>query len=237
MTVPNRIESPFEASVHSALSALCTVLSDDQLLVLAKELGIQRYQIKAIADRTMPVTTTTLIRIAVYLNFLGRPTGLEKCDKLVREFAVIFATGRDQIADLLPNTTNRDALLKYVRGQRALPNQAYTDIAGVVSNKAAELTVANTTAEKLRESIGGISPSALDLPLPRAEMQHLVHELSSESFRVHMLELLSLAKAFTQPEIPEDVRDALRNAVGQRNIFDLKNLLVRLCGSTAFKQP
>jgi len=54
-------------------------------------------------------------------------------------------------------------------------------------------------------------------------------------FRVLTLELLDLAEQLVDPSVQESRRDQLRDVVGQPNIFDLKNALSRLCGSTAYK--
>jgi len=55
-----------------------------------------------------------------------------------------------------------------------------------------------------------------------------------EQFKELAIGLLELARLYTDSAVSEKVRDQLRQVVGQQNIFDLKNLLSRLCSSKAF---
>lgn len=88
----------------------------------------------------------------------------------------------------------------------------------------------------LATSVAVSIPALASVPVIATQSRHVARAAREERFRDLTLNLLNFARFYVDESVSEEERDKLRSIVGQRNIFDLKNLLVRLCGSTAYKQ-
>ncbi len=192
----------------------------------------------------------SMISLRCYLDFLGyRVQEFLKLSEVLQNSSRLLAfrvMSLDDMAKLTAHENHSDALLAVLRGVRGISAEREALFRDVVSSYGKELNEAMAKLPRLiKTEVPPVPPVAAPVvPIVEKTVASLMKQetLASQSndkrkehFKMLTLVLLDYAREFTNPELPEEARDRLREVVGQRNIFDLKNLLVRLCGNTAFK--
>lgn len=218
--------------------------------VLAQALGVEDVTVKRWAANSGNPVGLSVISLRYYLDFLGY-----RVDELVSISALLQDAGRllafrvittDEMAGLTGFDEYPDALISILRGARGISASREEKLGEVVATYRKELLEKMRTTPKLiqidrgtsaaRTTIGSSNDpvSTLTKPVVVPMTGLKVGTKREERFRGLALNLLDFARFYTDPEVPEEVRDQLRSVVGQQNIFDLKNLLARLCSSKAF---
>ncbi len=236
-------------SVLKGLSAVRGRLNDDRWLVFSQLCQLQRYELNRLIEGAMKVTPATLIRVGAALEEVGQKTRLSELDRATNCVLTDFGlTQRGEIKDYFPNEWDRTHITKYVCESVTLSAMMVDRVENLAArirtgeNISGKEKVDLTEIAHLQLELGLIPPVQTSVPAviasaPSSEVRAPTGQLQSrnERFKALTLNLLDFARVYTDPSVTEEVRDELRKVVGQRNIFDLKNLLARLCGSTAYK--
>lgn len=217
---------------------------------LAQLLSVEESSVRRwITGPSVPVGTS-IIGLRCYLDFLGYqvseftalPNLLQDASRLLA-FQVMTL---EDMAKLTGYEAYPDKLLAVLRGVRGFSAEREGQLHDLVIAYKQEFVEKLQTVPKLIVMKGPLSPTevssdSLNRPVPvvatptttsRPTPKKILQR--DERFKGLVLNLLNFAQFYANPEVPEEVRDQLRVAVGQQNIFDLKNLLSRLCSSKAF---
>lgn len=254
----SREESDLEVSILEGLEKFYLTLSEDQFSEFARITGFRPKRLLDIASRDEPATMSTLLRVAVFLEFSGISIAWggipEDFIKLIRLFAVSWKG----LEFFIPDRNNRQTFLLYVRGKRGLPEGCSRDL----SNRLAVSLLSENfvqMVDPLRKSLEvfqkTFSPSlektssaetvteevSLASVLPPAtqtqkEPRVFGEEENARARRFkNLVENLQGFADFYLAQGPED-RVHLREIAGQRGIFDCKNALAALCSEDAFSR-
>lgn len=215
--------------------------------ILASVLEVEDATVRRWMSGTSVPVGMSMIGLRWYLDYLGYevselirlPKVLQDAGRLLA-FRVLSLEGMAKLTGYEDYPDQVLAVLRATRGLSAEREIQFRDIVGAYQQ---ELVEKLRTIPKLFEikhspaimvgadSLLGRStgrPAVVSPATPKKGMQR------EDRFKGLVLNLLDFAQFYADPEVPEEIRDQLRAVVGQRNIFDLKNLLSRLCGSKAF---
>lgn len=216
--------------------------------LLAEVLGVEDATVRRWATGPSVPVGMSLLSLRYYLDYLGYrvdelttiPNTLQDAGKLLA-FRVIAL---EDMAKLTHFDGYPDMLIAVLRGARGISAEREEHIREVVHAYQRELAEKLLTIPKVvllghAPIAEGIFSTAPKVPaIARAaivpQSKPKADNRREERFKGLALNLLDFARFYTNPAVPEEVRDQLREVVGQENIFELKNLLARLCGSKAF---
>jgi hypothetical protein len=214
---------------------------------LAELLGVGDSTIQRWTTGVVAPLGMSLISLRCHLDFLGYNVEefsaltpeMQEASKLLA-FRVISL---DDMTKLLEFGEYTDQVLAVLRGVRGISKEREKKFAHMVGAYRDELTKARAALPRLVELEERLVQDEVETArsAQAQSVAPLATPMISDSmreghFKCLTLMLLDHARYYTGPELPDEVREHLRSIVGQRNIFELKNLLVRLCGNTAFKQ-
>lgn len=216
--------------------------------ILAQVLDVDDQTVRRWANGSINPIGLSLISLRYYLDFLGYQVAeLLPLSGLVKDLGRLLAfrvVDLDELAKLTnypPEQTS--ALLAVLRSGRGITTDREIHFQEVVEAYRDELVSSIKKTPKiinLEVSEQYVESTAHPLTIVKPVNTQKVATLSvsstkEERFRDQVLCLLQFARYFTDDSIPEDTREELRRVVGQRNIFDLKNELLRLCGAKAYQ--
>lgn len=217
--------------------------------LLAHVLGVEDITVKRwITGPSVPVGLS-MISLRYYLDFMGY-----QLDELIAIPPTIQDAGRllafrvlttEELAKLTGFEEYPDSLISILRGVRGISVTRETQLREVIAAYRKELADKMLAVPKLVTLEGAPKPVLVQSVTPSLPVVVAVKSIVPQSkskadnkrderFKGLVLNLLDFAQFYAHPEVPEEVRDQLRDVVGQKNIFDLKNLLARLCGAKAF---
>lgn len=223
-------------------------LSDDEWLKLARLCQVQRYDLNKLIDGAHEVNPVTYMRIAAGLEQVGFKTRLSELDSDTHTVVMdLGGTVLGEIKDYFPKEWDRQHFTQYICNDVAYSSHMEEK----VKLCAEELKRASKISDKPKVNIDDVQYLRFRLhtadgnsaqPQRSKSVQHSLPASVSpeegaiaateERFKVYASDLTVLAQAYLN--MKEADRDRLRKVVGQDNIFNLKNLLSRLCGSKAF---
>lgn len=215
--------------------------------ILASVLEVEDATVRRWMSGTSVPVGMSMIGLRWYLDYLGYEVSeLNRLPKLLQDVGRLLAFRVLSLENMAKLTGYEDypdqvlAVLRATRGLSAEREIQFRDIVGAYQQELVEklrtvprlVEVRNTPAiAVVPDNLLDKSPgrrSIVSSAIPKKGMRR------EDRFKGLVLNLLDFAQFYADPEIPEEVRDQLRTVVGQQNIFDLKNLLSRLCGSKAF---
>ena len=216
---------------------------------LAAILGVEDSTIRRWMSGTGVPVGMSMISLRSYLDFLGyeveeflqEPEVMREASRMLA-FKVLSL---DDMTGLLDFGHYSNQVLAVLRGARGISKEREEKFVHMVSAYRQELVQAQanlprivTLETKIEQGEDVHVAQTLSVVAPqRDELVSVIGDsLRDEHFKYLTLMLLDHARYYTGSELSDEVREHLRSVVGQRNIFELKNLLVRLCGNTAFKQ-
>lgn len=221
--------------------------------LLARTLGVEDATIRRWMTGSAVPVGMSMISLRYYLEYLGYEVSeLAKLPEVINQVARLLAfrvLSLEELANLTGFQGYTDQVLAVLRGARGLSEDRKSQFHGTVRAYRQELECALREVPKLAVVKQSSVPSATKvlsdssspkltaavLPVVAASFLTVkANQRREERFKSVALNLLDFAQYYANPEVPEEVRDRLRSVVGQENIFDLKNLLSRLCSSKAF---
>lgn len=219
---------------------------------LAELLGVEDSTIRRWMSGSGNPAGMSMISLRAYLNFLGyKVKEFEQEPEVMRDASRLLAfrvLTLDEMTKLVDFGQYTDQVLAVLRGARGISKEREERFVHMVDAYRQELEnaqrhlpklvmVKQSPAPSVAKEFGDSSPKLSSAALPAvatASPVVKVNQRREERFKGLALNLLDFAQYYANPEVPEEVRDRLRSVVGQQNIFDLKNLLARLCSSKAF---
>lgn len=115
---PKREETEIEVSIYEGLTVLQEALSPEQLSVFSKAANIHRIRLVKAISREEGVTMSTLLKFAVFMQFLGIATLFERLDERSKLLITLYAVSGKGIEFFFENPNLRDAFVSYARGKR-----------------------------------------------------------------------------------------------------------------------
>ncbi len=214
---------------------------------LASVLGVEDPAVRRWANESISPVGMSLISLRCYLDFLGytveeftalTPMMQQAC-KLVA-FRVISLEEMTRLTEYDPYTDRVLAILRGVRGVSREREQLFEQVVMAYKN---ELSSAQGKLPRLvvfeRIETKEVKKSTVDTapvvaPVLRVPVTRTARISQAELFRGLLVNLLHSAEYYFQDSVSEKEREDMRDVVGQANIFELKNMLSRLCSSKAF---
>lgn len=194
----------------------------------------------------------SMISLRYYLDFLGyQVEELEKVSQVMQSAGKLLAfrvTTLEEMARYTGHEKYIDQVITVIRGSRGISTERQALFHEFIKAHQLQLDEVMSKLPRLImldakvKSEVMVSVVADDFVTPAPILQEktgqseAVDSKSDEHFRCLTLMLLDYANRYVRADVSDEERDRLRQIVGQRKIFELKNVLVRLCGSTAFKQ-
>jgi hypothetical protein len=189
----------------------------------------------------------SMINLRYYLDYLGyRVSEVTHLSNLLQDASRLLAfrvLTLEEMAGLTGHETYPDQLLAVLRGARGISSAREASLHEMVDTYRPELEEKLKTVPRLivvgtavseKKVCIGVAKSATPVTAPLVPSPSKSDSGRDERFKGLVINLLDFAQFYADPKVPEEVRDQLRNVVGQENIFNLKNLLSRLCSSKAF---
>jgi hypothetical protein len=227
----------------------------DKRKQLAEVLGVADTTIRHWMAGSVP-QGMSMVSLRYYLDYLGyKVEELAKTSKVMQGAGKLLAFRVTTLEEMAQFTTGHghygDQVLAAIRGSRGLSDEreglfqkfveAHSSELATVLTELPRLIVLDVKTEalevKIMEETGQTHSGQSAILLKQKDGQGAVVDSNSdEHFKCLTHMLLDYANRYVHPEVGDNERDRLRQVVGQRKIFDLKNVLVRLCGNTAFKQ-
>lgn len=218
--------------------------------ILAGVLGVEDSTIRRWMNGSVGPVGLSMIGIRYYLDLLGYQVA-----ELVPLSGVMKDAGRllafkvvsyEEMARLTNYTEHPSALLAVLRGTRGISSEREVLFREVVDAYRGDLAVTIKAIPRLvdlgpvatREQYVEITAEPTNGAHKQTDAQTAsvksVRNTKAELFRGLIINLIDSAEYYFQPSVSEKEREKMRDVVGQENIFDLKNMLYRLCSSKAF---
>lgn len=192
----------------------------------------------------------SLISLRCYLDHLGYQVNeLIKLPEVLREASKLIAfriITLDELTKSAEFGQYPDIVLAVLRGVRGVSQARIDRFEQLVIAHRNELTEAikatpriidlgSSSAHEHDVGVAAESPAEEARPNDSRKIEKRLSRYSkAELFRGLVINLLDCAGYYFQSSIPESEREKMRDIVGQDNIFELKNMLSRLCSSKAF---
>jgi len=218
--------------------------------ILAPILGVEETTIRRWATGEGKPVGMTLNTLRYYLDYLGyQLIELSQIPDLYKDASRLLAfqvLTLEEMSKLTGHETYPAHLLAVLRGKRGVSPEREDQLREVVMVYREELMEKKRSTPKLvvvEHTSRGVQSLPVSLQTAVLEAVRPVVNVPvppkdslsrDERFRTLTENLLDFAKYYTSPGVSDADRDRLRAVVGQEKIFDLKNLLSRLCGSKAF---
>lgn len=235
--------------VVAGLQHIKAKFSDEEMELFLSASNQRWSRLEGITKSRVGASSPTLLKLAVFLEFSGISTSLKYFPPRVLEFIQMYAVSGKDLLYFMPNNKNRDYFLRFVRGEANLSRKAETDIEealtfhvdhqtkvlemkesfGFIFKKTTQIDVPDTSTTKESKTVGGEVESIQDHKEDAFIAQAIRFENEVDNLTNH-------AEYYLSDRVSDSGRDKLRDLVGQKKIYVLKNLLFRLCGETAFKQ-
>ncbi len=243
-----------EGSTLQCFTDFISRIGHDDLLekrrILAQILCVEENTVRRwITGANIPIGMS-MIGLRYYLDYLGyRVSEITQLPRLLQDVSRLLTFRVMTLEDMAKLVGCEEypghllALLRGARGFSAEREAQLQDIVDAYQQELAEklLLVPKLVAIKdvpLVVEVSGTMPGTVATKTvsstnvsPQTANKSMRRD---ERFKGLTLNLLDFARFYTDREVPEEVRDQLRTVVGQQNIFDLKNLLARLCSSKAY---
>lgn len=253
-----RHETAIEISIFEGLSLLRQALNSDQMLEFSKIGGFLRYRLLKIIDKEETSTMSTLLKLAVFLDFLDIHTLFKNLDERSRLLLTLYAVSGKGIEFFFDNAALRDRFTLYVRGTikfqdkvrdavdlaiDTCPKKLHDEILQVQEKllplkEAVGLYVAKHAYQKPPQSLLQVVESSTESVASQKKAEVVDGEgvvKVAKRFGVSLADMHDFVRHFLSDDIGPEGRNRLREIVGQEKIFALKNDLARLCSETAFK--
>lgn len=221
---------------------------------VAEMCGVEVKTVQRWVTGKNPPKGLSMIRLWFYLDFLGYEVQeLAGLPMFLHEVGQILSFRVITLIELAKLTSYEDhpdqvlAVLRRVRGTSPERKDQFSEVAEAyreelekIKPTLPKLGVVPPGQERAEEIllskgftkvVSSTPVKAESLSLPTGEGTRLRNE---KVFKSLVAGLHTLASYYTQPGVTEEEREQLREAVGQQEIFSLKNLLSRLCGSKAY---
>ncbi len=250
-----RQETSIETSIFEGLFLLQKALTPDQLLLFAKAVGIHRYRLVKIIEKEETAVMSTLLRIAIFLDFCGIPVpfGVVAKEEVSMELLQLFAVSGKGLEFFVDTATVRESFLLHVRGVRFLPDRHREElklivdtvpdsVRNMIKKKKDSLFELRGVVERyLQDSLAVQQPepetvSVTNTEVPEKSVTQEEARKRAERFASLVSNLTDFAQFYCDASTTEEDRRFLREVAGQKSIFDLKNLLARLCSERAYRE-
>jgi hypothetical protein len=225
----------------------------EQRAALAQVLGVGDSTVRRWAVGSFQPVGMSAVSLRYYLDFLGyKVSEIVHLPVLFREASQMLAFRvftLEEMAKLTGFEEYPDQVLAVLRGTRGISAERKAQFVELVEAYHGELEAKMLRLPKLvtlkpistgsetravpSSPTKAVTVPLRALPVPSSEVDG-AERRTQKVFKNLVEGLNELARYYTNPDVPEAVRDQLREAVGQKEIFDLKNRLSQLCGSRAF---
>lgn len=234
-----------QTSVAQAARRVRAQLNDDQWLRFSKLCQMQRYELNKLVDEQTSLNPITYIRVAAGLESVGMKTRLSDLDVSTR--TVMIALGLTRLGDFkdfFEKHQDHSDITKYVCEGARISEQTrerinalakkVKDKVRITSKEKIDLSDVDYIRLRLGTATEKKAIAAIAAPPSEIVSSFKPSPAKEEQFKGLVLALLELSQDYLDPMVSESARNALREAVGQDRIFELKNKLSRLCSSKAF---
>jgi hypothetical protein len=235
--------------VVAGLQHIKATFSEEELRFFLSASNQRWQRLEGITKSGEGASSPTLLKVAVFLEFSGISTCIKNFPPRVLEFIRMYAVSGKELMYFMPVNKNRDYFLMFVRNGVNLSPMAESDIAEALlfhqpfQQKVLEVKEAfdHVFKNATRIDVSVISATAepvtavtKEVPVVQDQEEAFIAQAIRFGNEVH--NLTDHAQHYLSDNVSDKDRQKLRDLVGQKHIYNLKNLLFRLCGETAFKQ-